>query len=89
MITPDHINACFENAGAILTFMNARQVYRDKGHAGIFIWAIILFTSWGFWNLYYYAHLRQWWSVAATVFMVSANLSWLGMMLYFGKKKSQ
>ena len=87
MIKPDQINAAFEVAGALLTFMNTRQVFRDKGHAGIFVPAVALFTSWGFWNLYYYHELKQWWSVAATVVMVIANLSWLSLMLYYGKKK--
>lgn len=87
MITPDQINATFEVVGALLTFMNTRQVWKDRGHAGIFVPAIALFTTWGFWNLYYYATLRQWWSVSATVVMVLANLSWLSLMFYYGKKK--
>jgi membrane protein YdbS with pleckstrin-like domain len=85
-MTADLFNALFEMAGALLTLMNTVQIRRDKGYAGVYMPAIVLFTSWGFWNLYYYAHLAQWWSVAATVVMVLANLSWLGHMLWYGKK---
>lgn len=88
MISPDVINAIFELAGALLTWMNVRQVWKDKGYAGLYMPAIVLFTSWGFWNLYFYAHLAQWWSVLATVIMVSANSAWLGLMIKFGKVKS-
>ena len=83
----DFINAAFEVSGALLTWMNVRRVWQDRGYAGIYAPAILLFTSWGFWNLYYYAHLQQWWSVMATVVMVTANCAWLGSMVYFGKKQ--
>lgn len=86
-MSPDQINAVFETAGALLTWMNVRQVWKDRGYAGVYLPAIILFTSWGFWNLWYYRHLSQWWSVAATVVMVSANVSWTALMLKFGRKE--
>jgi hypothetical protein len=85
-MTQDVINATFEVGGALLTWMNVRQVWKDRGYLGLYLPAIVLFTLWGFWNLYYYAHLQQWWSVAATVVMVSANVSWTGLMLYYGRK---
>jgi len=84
-MTPDHINASFELSGSLLTWMNVWWVYKDKGYAGLYFPAIFLFTSWGFWNLWYYPHLGQWWSGVATIIMVSANTCWCGMMLYYGR----
>jgi hypothetical protein len=84
-VTPDQINSFFEVAGALLTWMNVKRVWQDRGYAGIYMPAVMLFTAWGFWNLWFYSHLAQTWSVAATVVMVSANSSWVGLMLWFGR----
>lgn len=87
MTTQDSINATFEIVGALLTWMNVRQVWKDKGHRGIFVPAIIVFTAWGFWNLYYYRHLDQMLSYYTTYVMVAANFTWVSLMLYFGRTK--
>lgn len=84
----DLINATFEIVGALLTWMNVRQVARDKGHMGIYLPAIGTFALWGVWNLFYYYHLAQFWSWLATFVMVAANFSWVGLMLYYGRKES-
>ena len=86
-MTPDLVNALFEGIGAAFTWMNVRQIFRDKGYAGFYLPSGLFFWSWGMWNLYYYPHLGQWWSFAAGCALVSANAAWLGGMLYFGKKK--
>jgi len=85
----DVINASFEFAGALLTWMNVRQVWKDKGHAGIFVPAIFVFMSWGFWNLYYYDSLNQWYSVLATWIMVAANVCLFTLLVKFGKKRAE
>lgn len=82
----DQINAGFELAGALLMFLNARQVWQDKGHAGIFIPTIAFLTSRVIWRVYYYAELNQWWSVLGGGSMVVAYVSWLSLILWFGKK---
>lgn len=85
-VTPDHVNAVFEFAGALLTWMNVKRVWEDRGYAGVYLPAVILFMSWGFWNLYFYSSLQQPWSVIATYVMTSANIAWVGLMLWFGRK---
>ena len=85
-MTGDLINSLFELAGALLTMMSVRQVWKDRGYAGIYLPAVVLFTSWGFWNLWYYSSLKQWWSVAATVIMVTTNSAWVGLMLKYGRR---
>ena len=71
MLTPDQINAGFEICRAGLTFLCVWQVFKDKGHAGIFIPTVAVFTLRGFWNLYYFSILQQWWSVGSTVIIWS------------------
>jgi hypothetical protein len=85
MTTPDIINGSFEVAGSIMTWMNVRQVWRDRGHAGIYPPAIAVFFAWGFWNLFYYPHLGQWFSFLGGLSLVLANLMWLIGIVRFGK----
>jgi len=86
-LTPDTINGLFEFSGALLTWMNVLRVYKDKGYAGIYLPAVVLFMLWGVWNLYYYPHLGQWYSFAAGCVLVAANISWVGLMCFYGRKK--
>jgi hypothetical protein len=85
-MTPDIINGVIEFVGSLLTWMNVRRVIQDKGHAGIYVPAVAFFMTWGLWNLFYYPHLGQWWSFHGGLSLVAANISWIGSMLYYGRK---
>lgn len=85
-MSPDFINGLFEVVGSIFTWMNVLRVIRDKGYAGIYPPAIVFFFSWGFWNLFFYPSLGQWWSFAGGISLVAANLAWVGSMWWFGRK---
>ena len=87
-MTPDLINGLFEFAGSVFTWMNVRQVWRDKGHAGIYVPAIVFFTAWGWWNLFYYPSLGQYWSLAGGLSLFSANCVWVYLLRHFGPKKT-
>ena len=56
---------------------------------GVSWMATTFFTSWGYWNLYYYPHLDQWWSFAGGVLIVVANTLWIGMMIYYIRQESR
>lgn len=84
-VSPDQINAAFEFAGALLTFRSAWLVARDGGYAGVSPGVIAFFFSWGLWNLYFYPSVNSLWSFHAGLVLVAANLSWIMMMLWFGK----
>lgn len=86
-MTPDLINGLFEFVGAGMTWMTAWRVYRDRGYAGVWFPAVAFFTCWGGWNMYYYPHLGQFWSMAGGAALVSANLCWIGLMLFYGRKR--
>lgn len=47
MTISDVINGGFEAGGSILTWVNVVRVFKDKGYAGIYLPAVILFWSWG------------------------------------------
>ena len=85
-MTPDIINGLFEFVGSVALWRNVAQLYRDKHVAGVHWTATGFFMVWGYWNLYYYPQLDQWWSFAGGVSIVTANTVWLVQMLYYGRR---
>lgn len=86
MNTPDQINSLFLSSGAILGLLNVRRVLEDKKIEGVSLWPTVLFTSWGVWDLYYFPHLEQWFSLVGSVLAVIVNISWLSLALYYRKR---
>jgi hypothetical protein len=83
----DFINGSFEFLAGFFVLNHCRIVLKDKKVKGVSIISTIFFTSWGFWNLYYYPHLNQWLSFIGGIFIVSANTLWVILMIYFRRKK--
>jgi hypothetical protein len=85
MNIPDLVNGGFEFFSGIMTYNNCRVLYNDKRLAGVSIASTVVFMSWGFWNLFYYPNLHQWWSFAGGVIIVSGNVLWVILALYYGR----
>ena len=88
-MTPDLFNGMFEMLGGFIICLSIRKLYVDKRVAGVSWLHVAFFSTWGFWNLYYYPSLGQWWSFWGGIGVVSANTFWLFQMLYYmrhGKK---
>jgi hypothetical protein len=83
---PDLINGAFELFGGLAIFGHARALYRDKEVKGVSTTATGFFTAWGLWNLFYYPHLGQWLSFAGGLVIVSGNLVWIGLLLYYKRR---
>jgi hypothetical protein len=73
----DLANGLFELCGGFMNWLNVYQIYKDKAVKGVNIWATVLFTAWGFWNLYYYPSLGQWASFVGGLVIVGANAVWV------------
>lgn len=82
---PDLINGLFEALAGFAVLNNCRALYRDKEFKGVSLLSVVFFTSWGFWNLYYYPHLHQMLSFLGGLLIVGANSLWVGLMLYYRK----
>jgi hypothetical protein len=82
---PDLINGLFESGSGLFQTANCFRLYRDKMVLGIAPTSMAFFTAWGFWNLYYYPNLDQWFSFAGGIVIVSANLTWVSMAFYYGR----
>ena len=85
----DLINAFFEGAGAILTWLNVLRIRRDREIKGI-DWRISAFWSaWGLWNLHYYyavGHMLSW---AAGAVLVAGNICWVAHAIYYVREERQ
>lgn len=79
----DLINGSFEFLGGFFILLSCLKVFRDKKVRGVSPYHVIYFTSWGFWNLYYYPHLDQWTSFAGGTIIVLTNTLWVGMLIYY------
>ena len=79
----DLVNGTFETVGGILNWMNVLKLYQDKQIKGVFYPAWIFFAVWGVWNIYYYPSLGQWLSFTGGLVIVSANLFWVGLAIYY------
>jgi len=84
-MTPDFINGMFEFVGSIALWRNVIQLHHDKMARGVHWTATGFFMVWGYWNLFYYPHLDQWWSFTGGISIVTANTVWLIQMIYYGR----
>ena len=82
-MSPDFVNGAFELVGSAMLWRNVWQLHKDKLVKGVHWNATAFFTAWGYWNLYYYPHLDQWFSFAGGLSIVVANTVWLGQMMYY------
>ena len=82
-MSPDLFNGIFELLGAPFIFLSIIKLYKEKKVHGVSSMHVLFFTSWGFWNLFYYPHLDQWASFFGGVALVIVNLVWLGQIAYY------
>lgn len=88
-MTPDMINGTFEAIGGLLILNHCRAVLKDKAVKGVSIFSTAVFTAWGFWNLFYYPHLDQWYSFTGGLVIVSANALWVYLLMKYRNSTSQ
>jgi hypothetical protein len=83
MQLPDLINGIFECSGGVFISMSIVKLYHDKAVRGVSWPHVAFFSSWGFWNLYFYPYLEQWLSFVGGAALVAANTIWLGQIVYY------
>ena len=80
-------NGLFELIGGLLQVRNAYQIYKDKQVKGVYWPAWLFFTAWGYWNIFYYPSLGQWFSFSGGVLIALANTVWVSLAYYYTRKK--
>lgn len=83
MTLPDLINGLFECSGGFFILLSVLQLYREKLVRGVSWKHAAFFSTWGYWNLFFYPHLDQWLSFAGGAFLVAVNTLWLAQIVYY------
>lgn len=83
---PDLVNGLFELIGGLLICLSIRRLHIDKEVKGVSALPTAFFTSWGYWNLFYYPSLSQWASFVGGCVIVAANTAWVLQMLYYSAR---
>lgn len=83
----DIINALFELLGGAFILLSIKKLHQEKRVAGVSWIHVSFFSVWGFWNLYYYPSLGQWYSFAGGIFIVLANSIWTAQLIYYSQKQ--
>ena len=83
---PDMINGSFEAVAAVFLVLNCVYLYRQKEVKGVSVWSVVVFSLWGYWNLYYYPSLNQWTSAIAGMVVALANTCWVIMAIKYAKR---
>jgi hypothetical protein len=83
----DVINALFQLGGAIAAWKNVQMIWKERQVKGVFWPLTIYYAVWGLWNLVFFSHLAQWWSLASGTLLVSGNLVWSGIALAHHRTK--
>lgn len=86
---PDMVVAFFEFGSALLICLSIRDLHRHKLVRGVSPWPVSFFALWGWWNLYWYAHIDApfaWW---AGIGVVTTNTFWALQMIYYINKEKR
>lgn len=79
----DIVNGLFETAGGFFILLSILKLHREKIVRGVSWIHVGFFSSWGYWNLYFYPSLDQWFSFWGGVLLVASNTYWLGQMVFY------
>lgn len=74
-MTADIINASFEAMAGLMVANHCRVLLRERTVRGVSLLAVLFFTIWGAWNLYYYPALGQ--SLSGACATASHGAGWL------------
>lgn len=83
----DLINGLFELLGGFFILLSVFKIHKSKDAGSIHWGHMAFFTVWGFWNLFYYPSLDQWYSFAGGAWLVAINAIYLGQVIYYGRKE--
>lgn len=86
---PDLTNALMEVLSGLFILNHCRVTLKDRAVKGVSILSNVFFTSWGFWNLFYYPHLGQWLSFVGGIFIIAANTYYIGLLMKFRDRKPE
>lgn len=81
----DLTNGLFELFSACLGIFNIHQIYKDEEVKGVSVVPMVFFTLWGFWNIFYYSYMGQYYSTSGAGAMLAVNLIYLSLVIKYKK----
>ena len=78
-MSPDIFNGIFELVAGCFIWLSVRKLHQEKLVRGVHWLPIGFFMVWGYWNLFYYPHLGQWFSFWGGIGVVMTNTLWVLM----------
>lgn len=85
----DFVNGGLEMLGAFFILHSVILLHKAKMVRGVSWMHTCFFMTWGWWNIYYYPSLDQWFSFIGGLMLVSVNTIWLCQILYYNHKERQ
>lgn len=82
----DLVNAFWELFGGLFIAISIRKLLREKQVRGVSYVHVSYFTAWGIWNLAYYPHLGEWFSLIGCGLVLLANFIWLFLLVWYSRK---
>ena len=73
----------FELGGSFAVLLSIISVLQSEQVSGVHWVTVLFFTTWGYWNIYYYKHLEQTFSWAAGICVTAANTIWVALLIYY------
>lgn len=89
MTWPDIVNGLYESLASFFLLLSCFRLYKDKEVRGWSLSTQIFFTTWGYWNLWYYPHLNQWMSFVGGLFVILTNTTWTVLAIYYTQKNKK
>lgn len=89
MPSHDLINAAFEGLAGLMVANHCRVLLRERCVRGVSLLAVLFFTLWGAWNLYYYPALGQSLSGTCAVLVTITNATYLLMAWRFKRAEQR
>lgn len=88
MSWPDMVNAGFEFGAGLAVLAHCERLYEDKEARGLSIPAVVFFTLWGLWNIFYYPHLDQPWSFYGGLYVTAINALYVSMLVSYSRHRA-
>jgi len=88
-MSPDIFNGIFELVAGCFIWLSVYKLHQEKLVRGVHWLPIGFFMVWGYWNLFYYPSLEQWWSLLGGINVVFSNTVWFFQMLYYIRREKK
>ena len=82
----DTINGLFEFIAAGFLIFNCFKIYKDKCIRGVCAFPFVIYTIWGFWNLFFYPSVGCWLSFFGGICVVCINSIYCLQLWHYRKR---